>query len=117
MTRDRGEQAKARRACFETHKWNDEGGKVWLTCYACNGKIDPAREKWNAEHIIRHVLTKDDRPSNVFPIHPKCHAPKTAKDIAENAKGKRVSAKHYGITSKGWGGKYRKKMNGEVVER
>jgi len=111
------EQAKARRECFAEHKWNDEAGKIWLTCCFCGGRIDPARERWEAEHNIRHALTADNSPNNVRPCHPHCHKPKTAEDISENAKGKRVSDKHFGLRSKGWGGKYRKKMNGEVVER
>ncbi len=102
--RSSSEQAKARRDCFAAHKWNDDAGKVWLTCCICNGRIDPAREKWDAEHIVRHVLTNDNSADNVKPCHPKCHKTKTATDVAENAKGKRVSDKHFGIRQKrGWG--------------
>jgi 5-methylcytosine-specific restriction endonuclease McrA len=115
--RTASEQAKARRACFEKWKWHDETGKIYLTCHICGGVIDPATERWEAEHVLRHALTKDNDAENVKPCHPRCHKPKTAKDVSENAKGKRVEAKHYGLKTRGWGGKYRKKMNGEVVER
>lgn len=96
--RPSGAQVRARRECFESHKWADNGGKIWLTCYICGGNIDPAREKWEAEHVIRRSLKTDDTPSNVWPAHPACHKPKTAEDIKENSKGKRVSDKHFGIT-------------------
>lgn len=112
------QQAKARRNCFEAHKWSDEAGRIWLTCHICGGRIDPGREKWDADHAVRHAAGGSDDPSNVLPAHIKCHRTKTSADVTENAKGKRVSDKHFGIRAKqGWGGKYRKKLNGEVVER
>lgn len=94
------EQAKARRDCFHAHKWNDEAGKIWLTCCFCGGRIDPAREAWEAAHGLRHSLTKDNSPSNVRPAHFKCHRETVPADIRENAKGKRSSDKHFGIVRK-----------------
>lgn len=96
--RPSGAQIKARRECFEAHKWADDAGKIWLTCHICKGLIDPAREKWEAEHVIRRILKADDTPSNVWPAHVKCHAVKTVEDVKENAKGKRVHDRHFGIT-------------------
>ena len=111
-------QARAKADCFEAHKWADEGGTIYLTCCECGAPINPAREKWVAEHRIRYALTQDHSTDNVWPCHESCHKPKTAQDISENAKGKRVRAKHFGLVQKRpWGGKFRKKMNGEIVER
>jgi len=89
--------SRARRDCFDAHKKVDETGRIYLVCYLCSGRIDPAREKWEAEHTLRKTLNGSDHPSNVLPAHEACHKPKTAKDIAENSKGKRVSERHFGI--------------------
>lgn len=89
--------------CFSHWRREDEQG-VYLDCYLCGGKIRPQRgEKWEAEHVVRRSVGGSDDPSNVRPAHKDCHAPKTKVDISENAKGKRVSAKHFGIVEKkGW---------------
>jgi hypothetical protein len=101
--RSPGEQQKARRQCFAAHKWNDEADKVWLTCCMCGGRIDPAREKWEAAHIIRHSLTANNDPSNVQPAHYKCHRETVPDDTKAAAKDVRVNEKHFGIKQKrGW---------------
>lgn len=118
MTDKRPSSTKVRRECFEAHRRTDEAGHVYLVCYLCGGRFNPATTTWEAEHVIRRVLKKDDTPSNVWPAHAKCHKPKTANDITENAKGKRVSEKAFGIKRKGGFRKdLRRKMNGEVVRR
>ncbi len=112
---------KVRRACFDAHKWADELGKIWLTCHICQEPIDPAREKWDAEHVIRRVLSNDDSTANVMPAHKDgCHKEKTARDISENAKGIRVRDRHFNIKQSngfGWNRRFKKKISGEVVER
>ncbi len=103
------EQAKARRECFAKHKWNDEAGKIWLTCCFCGGRIDPAREKWEAAHQIRHSLTGDNSPDNVKPAHWKCHRDTVPDDTKAAAKDVRLSEKHFGIKQKkGWGNRWGK---------
>lgn len=103
MTRSSAAQAKARRACFDAHKRTDEHGHIYLECHLCGGRINPAVEAWIAEHAVRHALTADDTPSNVRPAHARCAREKDKVDISENAKGKRVSDKHWGIDQKrGW---------------
>ena len=86
-----------RRNCFEAHKKADETGRIYLICHICGGRIDPARDKWDAEHSLRKTLSGSDEPSNVLPAHARCHDTKTANDNSENAKGKRVSERHFGI--------------------
>jgi hypothetical protein len=92
-----------------------------LTCHICSLPIDPVREKWEAEHVLRRALKGDDSPGNILPAHKEgCHAEKTKKDIAENAKGTRVRDRHFNIKRSpgfGWNKRYRKKISGEVVER
>lgn len=103
MTRTSAAQSKARRNCFETHKRNDDAGNIYLDCHLCGGRINPAVEAWVAEHAVRHALTADDSPANVLPAHARCARAKDKIDISENAKGKRVSDKHFGIVKKsGW---------------
>jgi 5-methylcytosine-specific restriction endonuclease McrA len=117
MTDKRPSSAKLRRACFEANKFVSGMG-TYLVCHICGGMIWPAKDAWEAEHVVRRCLSGDDSASNLKPAHVKCHKVKTAVDVSENAKGKRVSDKHFGIRKKtAWGGKLRKKMDGSVVER
>ena len=109
----RPSSTKSRRECFNAHKQKDANG-VYLICHICQGRIDPLRESWEAEHTIPHAFGGED----LRPAHESCHRVKTSnQDIPAIAKSKRVSEKHFGIKKKGWGGKYRKKMSGEIVER
>ena len=97
MTRPRN-SLKTRRECFEVHRWFDHLGRARLTCHICLQPIDPAREQWDAEHVIRRVLKPSDSPEDVLPAHAKsCHPEKTAIDNRETAKGKRVRDRHFGI--------------------
>ena len=96
-TKTRSGQAKARRECFDAHKQADESGRIYLECHICGGRIDPAREAWEADHVVRHSVGGSDDVANIMPAHVKCHRIKTSEDVRENAKGKRVSEKYYGI--------------------
>ena len=111
-----------RRKCFDFHKWiHPVTGRTVLTCHICEGLIQPSLgEDWEAEHVIRRVLKKSDAPVDVWPAHPDCHKPKTARDISEHRKGERTSDKHFGIRRPKRSmrnSKYKKKISGEVVER
>jgi len=111
MTRN---SVRDRRQCFDEHKRTDESGHVYLQCHICNGVIDPARDKWDAEHVTPFAFGGTD----LAPAHVKCHRQKTSEeDIPKIAKSKRASEKHFGIRKKGWGGKFRKKLSGEIEER
>ena len=97
----RPNSTKVRRECFDAHKWTHPvTGRIMLTCHICKGDINPAVERWDAEHTIRRVLSNDDSPINVMPAHEACHDIKTPLDIKANSKGKRVRDKHYGIIRK-----------------
>jgi 5-methylcytosine-specific restriction endonuclease McrA len=113
MTDKRPSSAKARRECFDANK-RSQDGKYVLDCHICGGTIDPVREPWEAEHVIPHAFGGEA----LKPAHYKCHKVKTSTvDVPAIAKSKRASDKHLGIKRKGWGGKWKKKMSGEVVER
>ncbi len=64
-------------------------------CHICGCEIKQG-ESWQAEHIIPLALGGEDGGSNYRPAHAKCHAIKTAKDVAAIAKAKRVEANHLG---------------------
>jgi hypothetical protein len=115
----RPSSTKLRRICFEAHQQTDEHGQIFMICHICNGPIWPAKaDAWECEHVMRRCLSGDDSAENLKPAHVRCDKVKTAADVSENAKGKRVADKHFGIRKKvAWGGKYRKKMDGSVVER
>lgn len=115
MTRSNGAQVKARRECFDAHKWADETGKIWLTCHLCDGHIDPGREAWEASHVLAVTFDGTNDASNVFPAHVKCHRAKTNTEITANAKCKRQRDKHLGFKRKGGWSKYRRKMDGTIV--
>ncbi len=109
MTDRRPSSTKFRRECFDRNKWQDPiTGRIMLTCYICKLPLDPVREEWEAEHVKRRslghgnpeLLAELDKPENILPAHAECHSPKTAQDVRENAKGKRSSAKHFGIERK-----------------
>lgn len=113
----RPSSTKLRRICFEAHKIQGPHG-LHLLCHICGGVIWPAKNAWEAEHVLRRCLSNDDSATNLRPAHVKCHKVKTAADVSENAKGKRVADKHHGIKAKkSWGGKWKRKMDGTVVER
>lgn len=93
-------------------------------CWICGEKIGLA-ERWDIEHRIPLAMGGDEAKGsdNLQPAHARCHAPKTAEDVARIAKAKRVEAKHLGIRapravipgSKASG--LKKKLDGTVVRR
>ena len=98
MTARRRDSVKARRICFETHKWKDHLGRWRLTCHLNKCAIDPARDKWRADHIRRWAQDGEDTPENLWPICKHCdQTEKAPEDTSEIAKGKRVYERHYGI--------------------
>ena len=112
--RSPAQQAKAKRECYLEHKKEDGS----LECYLCQGRIDPAREEWDADHVVPHTFGGSDTAAdNVRPAHKSCHQVKTAQDVSDNARAKRLHDKHHGIIKKkGWwkppGHKYRWGQNG-----
>ena len=104
--------------------------KVWEahkgTCALCGGKIDGVRERWIVEHMRALELGGEDTEANMAPVHEGCAIAKTngpQGDHARAAKAKRVKSKHLGIKKSknplpgSKGSKWKRKMDGSVVER
>lgn len=96
MTDKRPSSAKVRRECFEANRLTDDTGRIYLKCHICNGRIDPVREPWEAEHTTPHAFGGTE----LKPAHVKCHKVKTADDVGKIAKSKRVANKHFGTKTK-----------------
>lgn len=99
MSTPRRSSTRVRREVFERCKWTDAStGRTMLTCHICGLPIDPAREPWEAEHVIRRALTNSDDPAGILPAHPTdCHSEKTRTDNRDNNKGRRVRDRHFNI--------------------
>lgn len=104
--------------------------KVWEAhkgiCALCGGKIDGVRERWIVEHITPLALGGQDTEANMGPAHEACALKKTfgrTGDIAKAAKAKRAKTKHLGIKKSknplpgSKGSKWKRKMDGSIVER
>lgn len=92
--------SKLRDDCFAY--WKLESGQGFrLPCKgnACNGRLmNPASEKWEADHHTPKALGGSDSPPNVRPLCIACHDEKTGKhDVPFIAKGKRQAKSVFGI--------------------
>jgi 5-methylcytosine-specific restriction endonuclease McrA len=92
MTDRRRDSVKARRICFDAHKWANAAGQWRLTCHRCKIVIDPIRKNsWRADHIRRWAEGGEDTPENLWPICVPCDVQfKAPHDTSEVAKGKAV---------------------------
>lgn len=119
MTDKRPSSTKLRREVFDANKKTDETGRIYMDCHICGGRISPGAQRWDAEHVVPWA----NGGKTVLPAHESCHAVKTARDVSEIAKGKRVSERHWGIRQASGAmpgsrrSRWKKKLNGEVVER
>lgn len=97
--------------------WEREGGK----CYLTGHKIRPGDE-YEFEHKLALCLGGEHRESNIALALKDAHKVKTAEDVKMRAKSDRVRKKHLGIKPPSrWptarNGKFKQKMNGEIVPR
>jgi 5-methylcytosine-specific restriction endonuclease McrA len=102
--------------------WENHGG----ICALCKGKIDGVHQRWIVEHMRALELGGEDTEANMAPVHEACAIAKTSGpqgDHARAAKAKRVKSKHLGIKKSknplpgSKGSKWKRKMDGSVVER
>lgn len=90
-------------------------------CYICGQKL--RGEAWDVEHPLALALGGSDDIADLRPVCRPCHKAKSATDKGAIEKGKRVRDRHIGAKRSktpmpfGRGSKWKKKMNGEVVER
>lgn len=64
-------------------------------CAECGFKI--LGGKWVCDHRIALINGGENRESNLQPIHGRCDAVKTPRDVQQKAKNDRVMARHIGI--------------------
>ena len=100
----RRDSVKARRICFDAHKWQDQAGRWRLTCHYRGCIIDPVRRNsWRADHIRRFAEDGEETAENLWPICTTCDVTnKAPHDTSEVAKGKRVRDSLYIKKPKGW---------------
>jgi 5-methylcytosine-specific restriction endonuclease McrA len=95
---------RVRLRVFEAH-----GG----VCHITGRKITPA-DKWDLDHVVALCNGGENRESNLAPALRSAHKTKTAEDVAQKAKDRRIRQKHLGIAPKKKKIPYRK-FNGEPV--
>lgn len=88
---------KARRNCFDRWKRTDDDGRIVLFCQQCGIKMNPAADRWEADHVILHVYDGTDDAANLQPLCYVCHREKSGKDKSFIAKGQRQSDSVYGV--------------------
>lgn len=67
-------------------------------CNICDRKIE-ADENMALDHVKALINGGENREGNLRPVHQKCHAIKTAADVAEKAKIAAIRQKHHGIVA------------------
>ena len=91
-------------------------------CHLTGRKITPA-DQWDLDHITALVNGGENREQNLAPALRQAHKDKTAQDVAQKAKDRRVRSKHLGIEKKratiagSKGTKWKRKIDGSVVPR
>lgn len=104
---------RVRLRVFEAH-----GG----VCHLTGRKIGPG-DKWDLDHVTALCNGGENRESNLAPALREEHRKKTAKDVAQKAKDRRVKAKHIGAYEAkssipgGRKSKWKRKVDGTVVPR
>lgn len=91
-------------------------------CHISGIKIQPG-DKWEVDHVIPLVLGGANAESNLAPALSTEHRKKTAADVAQKSKDRRVRAKHIGlhkpkaIVPGSRASKWKKLLSGKVVRR
>lgn len=65
--------------------WNRENG----VCYLCGKPVAMEGPQVEWEHRLARAISANDQVENIYPVHPRCHVPKTAEDAGLIAKAKR----------------------------
>jgi 5-methylcytosine-specific restriction endonuclease McrA len=90
-------------------------------CYITGQKINGG-DKWQLDHITALCNGGENRENNLAPVLDAPHKEKTKQDVSQKSKTARLQKKHLGITKKtGFStnrvGKFKKKFNGDIIER
>ncbi|MEP9376156.1 HNH endonuclease [Aquabacter sp. CN5-332] len=90
-------------------------------CEVCTRKLAPG-DAWQADHTIALVNGGENREANLRCVCGWCHKTKTADDVAEKSRARRVRSKHIGIRKPSTfacsrESRRKKKISGVVVDR
>lgn len=91
-------------------------------CYLTGRKIRPG-DQWDCDHVLALCNGGQNRESNLAPAIREAHRSKTAQDVAQKAKDRRVAMKHTGawkpktIVPGSKASPWKKKADGTVVRR
>lgn len=92
--------------------------RIFLTnqgrCGLCGRQI--RGEAYDIEHPDPLWAGGTDDDDKLYPVHVKCHAPKTAAEAGQRAKRNRIIAKGY-VGGRKAKSKFKRLMNGQVVLR
>ena len=87
-THDTAIPKRVRARVFDAH-----GG----ICHISGRKIRPPADSWDCDHIIALCNGGEHRESNLAPALTQEHRKKTAEDVKQKAKDRRIRAKHLGL--------------------
>ena len=77
-----------------------------------------AGEAWDLDHIVALWRGGQHRESNLHPVLKAPHRVKSSEEQSIQAKCDRIRKKHFNMIEKQpWNSKWRKKINGEVVQK
>ena len=65
-------------------------------CDTCKGNLKLTGQAWQIDHIVARVFGGGDDWENLRLISVRCHKKKTARDVADRAKGDRAKARAVG---------------------
>ena len=93
-------------------------------CAECGNKIGGVHGAIEWDHELALEMGGEDTIENLRPVHPGCHKKKTARDIGQIAKAKRMNKRDAGIRRQSRNplpgskaSKWKKKLDGTVVPR
>lgn len=97
--------------------WERAGG----CCQICERKLMPG-DRWDADHVVALVNGGEHAEGNLQVACVACHRGKTAADVAEKSRARRIQAKHAGIRKPSTfacarTSRFKKRMDGTVVDR
>lgn len=98
----RRDSTKARRICFDAHRFDDHLGRPRLRCHFNGCIIDPVKDEWRADHVITPWANGgEDTPENLAPICKRCDVTEKApEDTRRIHKGRRIRDKHFHLEVK-----------------
>lgn len=115
---------KPRRKSLTTRQRLDAVHAGGINCWYCGKPLNMARDEIEIDHIVPLALGGAESARNRRGLHVECHRLKTAEDMRQIAKAKRVAAKHAGtwkeprhVVDGSLRSRFKRKLDGTVIER